>query len=115
MVADMKPSSEPLFDTAHLARYTGGDAALTEELVSLMCEQARRCIGQMRNAGDEAAWCTATHTLKGAARGVGAFALADLCDLAEDQPPSAWDAARITIEQCFRETEAEMIAVTGRG
>lgn len=106
MVADMKPSSGPLFDRAHLERYTGGDAALTAELLGLMCDQARRCIDLMAEARDETAWQTATHTLKGAARGVGAFALADMCEHAEAQPAAAWEGARLAVEHCFRETEA---------
>ncbi len=105
MVADMKSAGVPLFDRAHLDRYTGGDEALTAELLNLMCEQARRCIGLMASAADTTSWQTATHTLKGAARGVGAFALADLCEQAEDQPPTAWDGARLEIERCFRDTE----------
>lgn len=110
MVADMKSSAAPLFDKAHLDRYTGGDAALTAELLNLMREQARRCIGLMADARDLTSWQTATHTLKGAARGVGAFALADLCEAAEQQPETAWDGARLAIEQCFLETEAEFSA-----
>ena len=95
----------PLFDRAHLDRYTGGGDALTTELLNLMCEQARRCLGLMETARDDTSWSAATHTLKGAARGVGAFALADLCEQAEGQPQAGWDAARLKIERCFRETE----------
>lgn len=105
MLADRKLSDRPLFDQAHLDRYTGGDEALTAELLGLMCEQAARCIGLMADARDETAWQAATHTLKGAARGVGAFALADVCEAAEHQPQSAWPGARLAIERCFRETE----------
>ena len=110
MVADMTYPSSPVFDRAHLDRYTGGDDALTAELLGLMREQARRCIGLMADAHDVTAWQTATHTLKGAARGVGAFALADLCEAAENQPETAWEGARLSIEQCFAETETAFMA-----
>jgi HPt (histidine-containing phosphotransfer) domain-containing protein len=111
MVADTRSFDHPLFDAAHLRRYTDGDAALTRELLELMCEQARRCIGLMAEARDVSQWRTATHTLKGAARGVGAFALAEVCDLAEEQPQLAWDGARLEIERCFSETEAAFSGV----
>ena len=106
MLANSTSHASPLFDAAHLAGYTGGDESLRDELLGLMCEQARRCIGLMAAAEDVTSWQTATHTLKGAARGVGAFALADLCEAAEAQPQPAWDGARLAIEQCFKETEA---------
>ncbi|WP_203294105.1 Hpt domain-containing protein [Maricaulis parjimensis] len=107
MKAQSSPQAEtPLFDRAHLDRYTGGDEALTAELLNLMCDQARRCLGLMETASDETAWTAATHTLKGAARGVGAFALADLCEQAEAQPQMAWEPARLDVARCFKDTEA---------
>lgn len=99
-------SPAPLFDAAHLERYTGGDAALTRELLGLMCEQGERCIALMREASEASSWRMAAHTLKGAARGVGAFALADLCDAVEEQPAAGWSGAAVAVEQCFGETRA---------
>ena len=96
----------PLFDSAHLARYTGGDAALKAELLGLMCEQARRCIALMADAPDHETWMAATHTLKGAARGVGAFALGDACEAVEVLDPSEWPAGARAVEQAFLETQA---------
>ncbi len=101
-------ATPPLFDRAHLERYTGGDAALTSELLTLMCEQAQRCIGLMEEARDDKAWTAATHTLKGAARGVGAFALAEACEQAEHAPDAGREAARQDVERCFRETRAAL-------
>lgn len=105
MIAAMKPLATPVFDDAHLARYTGGDAALRDELLSLMCDQARRCLAIMDHPTDPASWRAACHTLKGAARGVGAFALAEVCDQAEVQPAAAWAGARLAVARAFRETE----------
>lgn len=84
----------PVFDTAHLARYTGGDAALEAELAGLLRDQAERCLAAMEAADDPAAWKAAAHTLKGAARGVGAFALGEACQRAEEAGPVSWPAAR---------------------
>ncbi|MBR9825841.1 MAG: Hpt domain-containing protein [Alphaproteobacteria bacterium] len=88
----------PLFDLNHLQRYTGEDADLQKELLSLMIEQAERCLGLMMIAQERSDWRTAVHTLKGAARGVGAFALGDLCDQAEELPDIAWPGARVKIK-----------------
>ncbi|WP_291845361.1 Hpt domain-containing protein [Maricaulis sp.] len=110
MIAAMKSTGSPLFDAAHLARYTGDDAALRAELLDLMCEQARRCLAIMEAPGDPASWRAACHTLKGAARGVGAFALADICDEVEPQPETAWPGARLAVEHVFRETELAFAA-----
>ena len=94
----------PLFDPAHLARYTGDDADLKAELLALMCAQAERCIDRMGSARDHASWTTALHTLKGAARGVGAFALGDACEAAETQPQACWPVARQVVALAFAET-----------
>jgi HPt (histidine-containing phosphotransfer) domain-containing protein len=105
MVAETQPSPSPLFDAVHLARYTSGDDGLQAELLELMCDQARRCLGLMNEARDRVVWRTATHTLKGAARGVGAFALADVCEAVEEWPETAWPGARLMVASKFRETE----------
>lgn len=104
MFAEALPSRSPLFDADHLARYTGGDADLQTELLTLMCEQADRCLSMMQHATDRTTWRAATHTLKGSARGVGAFALADVCEDAEEMPPSAWEGARLAIAGKFAAT-----------
>ena len=94
----------PLFDAAHLARYTGGDAGLKAELLALMCEQAERCIALIMSARDQESWIAALHTLKGAARGVGAFALGEACEMAEAQPQNRWPAATQSVALAFAET-----------
>jgi HPt (histidine-containing phosphotransfer) domain-containing protein len=76
----------PVLDRKHLARYTGGDAALEAELFGLLIGQIEACVAQLRAAQAEAGWTQAAHTLKGAARGVGAMALGDACAAAEAHP-----------------------------
>ena len=85
---------------------------MRDELLALMCDQARRCLAIMDKPSDPASWRAACHTLKGAARGVGAFALADICDAAEMQPQAAWAGARLAVERSFRDTE---LAFSGAG
>lgn len=68
-------------DLEHLGRYTGGDAALNAEVLELFCSQAQEIVHALEKAhGDEdvKSWREYAHALKGAARGIGAFELADL-------------------------------------
>lgn len=77
----MDPS---VFDRDHLARYTGGDAAVEAELFDLLDGSIRRCLGVLEASRDDPqAWRDAAHTLKGAARGVGCMELGDACEAAE--------------------------------
>lgn len=80
----------------HLARYTGGDAALNAEVFELFVGQATELMRQLESvieAGDTKQWRHVTHTVKGAARGIGAFGLADAAAEAEPIDP-ALDAER---------------------
>ena len=76
---------------AHLARYTGGDAALNAEVFALFVGQATELMHQLESVirtGDTKQWRHVTHTVKGAARGIGAFALADAAASAEPIDPA---------------------------
>jgi HPt (histidine-containing phosphotransfer) domain-containing protein len=73
-------------DLDHLARYTGGDKALNAEILKLFDGQVTEMVGQLRTilqARDAKRWKEVTHTIKGAARGVGAFAMGDAAAAAE--------------------------------
>jgi len=73
-------------DLDHLSRYTGGDEALNAEVLRLFDGQTSEMVTRLRSildARDAKAWKEVTHTLKGAARGVGAFAFADAAAAAE--------------------------------
>jgi HPt (histidine-containing phosphotransfer) domain-containing protein len=80
---------------AHLARYTGGDSALNAEVLSLFDGQVNELVARLNAilaARDQKSWREITHTLKGAARGIGAFGFADAAancepfDLASQSP-----------------------------
>lgn len=83
-------------DLQHLDRYTAGDAALTEEVLGLFREQVQMWSRVLDPSLPGQAWKDAAHTLKGAALGVGAFALADACAAAEtaaEEGPARRDVA----------------------
>ncbi len=72
--------ADPIVDMEHLARYTGGDLALNVEVLRLFDSQANDLVAKLRTileARDARSWKEVTHTLKGAARGIGAFSMAD--------------------------------------
>lgn len=99
----------PVLDRDHLARYTGGEAALEAELFSLLEAQIDACVSAMADAsGNADVWARAAHTLKGAARGVGAVRLGEACEAAEARP---LDAAALTlVRETGEEARAAMIA-----
>lgn len=81
---------KPAVDLSHLSRYTGGDEALNVEVLQLFDNQISEMVGQLRSildAQDAKSWKQVTHTLKGAARGVGAFEFADAAAAAEPIDP----------------------------
>jgi len=82
----MRNNEQPV-DPVHLGRYTGGDRALNQEILGLFEKQCHEILAQLeafaKESGDGKAWREITHTLKGAARGIGAFALADAAAEAE--------------------------------
>jgi len=113
MLAEMQNNGAPLFDLDHLIRYTGTDENLQVELLGLMHNQSENCVALMQAAKDRSSWRIATHTLKGASRGVGAFALADVCEAAEEIPQESWPGATLAVVQKIKETEAAIFEITG--
>lgn len=78
-----KPLRKSPLDRDHLARYSGGNRALEAEVLSLFAEHAPLYLDALREATTEKAWRQAAHTLKGSARAVGAFRVADRAEWAE--------------------------------
>lgn len=75
-------------DFDHLKAYTGGDEAITAEVLDLFSEQAELWTRLLDPQGDPSAWRDGAHTLKGSALGLGATALGEACAAAE----GAWQA-----------------------
>ena len=97
-------------DLAHLARYTGGDKVLNAEILRLFDNQVSAMVGQLLSILDQRdarKWREVTHTIKGAARGVGAFAMGDAAAAAEPVDPAInHDRAMEVIEALRVEGEA---------
>src|ERR1700677_930547 len=79
-------------DLTHLARYTGGDKALNAEILKLFDGQVSEMVTQLLGVleqRDARKWREVTHTIKGAARGVGAFSMGQAAADAEPLDPTA--------------------------
>lgn len=72
-------------DFAYLERFAAGDSAVIEEVLEIFPEQAALWIRLLDPTGPADSWRDGAHTMKGAALGVGAFQLAEVCGEAEAQ------------------------------
>lgn len=76
---------EALIDSAHLARQTFGDPLLESEVLGLFAEQLRSLAARLD--GSSLQECrTLLHSIKGSARAIGAFPLADCAAALEGSP-----------------------------
>ena len=74
------PDEGPI-DLEHLRRMTLGDASLEREVLAMFAAQAARLIGMLAALPADAG--ALAHTLKGSARAIGAFAVADAAESLE--------------------------------
>ena len=84
------PSPRPV-DLVHLRRFTFGDAALEQEILGLFVEQTPKTIAALRSATTLQDWKMAAHSLKGAARAIGAWRVARMGEQAERMAAEASD------------------------
>lgn len=79
------PDLEKPVDLVHLARMTMGDRSLEREVLGLFRSQASLCLARLRKAEDEVAFIEAAHAIKGSARGIGAWRVADIAATLQDE------------------------------
>ena len=72
-------SARPV-DLVHLSRQTMGDRDLEREVLALFERQSEMMLQRLRNATCARNWSEAAHTLKGSARGIGAFDVASIAE-----------------------------------
>ena len=81
----LAPDDRPI-DLVHLARATLGDRSLEREVLQLFDRQSTLLVARLRNAGPDGVAMIA-HTMKGSARGIGAWRVAraaEAVELADD-------------------------------
>ncbi len=106
-------------DYAFLDRYTGGDNQIRQDVLRIFRSQARLWLAEFDPALPDVSWYALSHSLKGSARGIGAFALADLAETAEamdhgSQGKEACLAARTAILEDIAEALDEVQAEIDR-
>ncbi len=77
----LAPDDGPI-DIAHLQRMTLGDASLEREVLAMFSAQAAGLLSALSGLPSDAG--ALAHTLKGSARAIGAFAVADAASALED-------------------------------
>ena len=100
-------STAPI-DLDHLARYTGGEKALNAEILRLFDGQITDMVAQLQTIlvqCDAKRWREVAHTIKGAARGVGAFGMGEAAAAAEPVDPANGEKAKAAIQSLQGEAE----------
>lgn len=76
-------------DLVHLARQTHGNRDLEAEILTLFRRQSPQQFARIAGAADAKALFEAAHQLKGSARAIGAFAVAECAEILEGGPVPA--------------------------
>jgi HPt (histidine-containing phosphotransfer) domain-containing protein len=84
-------------DFAYLEGFAAGDIGIVLEVLALFCQQADAWQAGLDPANPD--WRAIAHTIKGAARGVGARALGDVCETAEFGQPEDLPAVRTALAE----------------
>jgi len=88
----LAPDDGPI-DFAHLSRMTLGDPVLESEVLTMFATQSAKLLEQLAPLPPEAG--SLAHTLKGSARAIGAFAVAEAAARLESALAGAGDARAV--------------------
>jgi HPt (histidine-containing phosphotransfer) domain-containing protein len=105
-------TGEPSIDLAHLFRMTLGDHALEREVLALFDRQIDMLIVRMGEVGPSGVAALA-HTLKGSARGVGAWPMARAAETVEAAPPDELTQALAALAAAAGETHTAIAEILG--
>jgi HPt (histidine-containing phosphotransfer) domain-containing protein len=70
-------------DLVHLSRFTLGNRSLEREVLTLFHTQSELYLQRLKDADKDKDWADAAHTIKGSARGIGAWRIARTAEAAE--------------------------------
>jgi Hpt domain len=96
-------------DFGYLEGVAAGDRQVVFEVLTLFRQQSEIWAGSLHDGAP--GWRDVVHTIKGAARGIGANALGDVCAQAESAGPSDLPAVRAAVQAAV----AEIAAYQARG
>ncbi|HEX7760612.1 MAG TPA: Hpt domain-containing protein [Caulobacteraceae bacterium] len=91
-------------DFGYLEDFAAGDALVIDEVLALFREQAAIWAGMLDPSQE--GWRDAVHTIKGAARGVGAFQLGEACAWAEAKGPVGLTKVRDALDAALADVAA---------
>jgi len=101
----MPPKGEPPIDLKHLFRMTLGDHGLEHEVLALFDRQVGLLMARMETL-DAPGVAALAHTLKGSARGVGAWPMARAAEAVEEAGPADLASAVAALITAAAETRA---------
>lgn len=99
-------------DFSYLEGFLGGGESIVLEVISLFRDQAPAWEKGLDPANPD--WRAVAHTVKGAARGIGANALGDACDKAEFGGPEDLPPVCAALEAAVAEIAAYLAEKAGR-
>lgn len=100
--APVAPADQPI-DLAHLSRMTLGEHSLECEVLALFARQAELLLPRIHQ-GEPAVVAASAHTLKGSARGIGAWRVAQTAEAVELAGPADFAAAVDALGAAIAET-----------
>lgn len=109
-----KLENGPIIDIAHFERMTMGDRSLMSEILSLFREQVDMWTKLLDPNVSTPDFMVGAHTIKGSARGIGAWNLGEICNAAEEAAksmPLSKDQKYIWREQILQELDKVIIEV----
>ena len=112
-VATVRQGAKRPVDLVHLARYTMGNRALEREVLELFRQQSAVNLSRLQKAPSERAWREAAHTVKGSAKGIGAWNVAITAEEAEQLTGDEFDEQRVAVQDLLEEQIAEANAYIG--
>lgn len=110
--AQATAAGEPPIDRAHLFGMALGDHALEREVLALFCRQVDTLVERIR-AADPPEVPALAHTLKGSARGVGAWPMARAAEVVETAAPAELARAVAALAAAAGETRAAIADILG--
>lgn len=94
-------------DLTHLSTQAGGDKVLMGQVLHLFLDHATTVLDALAAAPDAKTWRDQAHALKGSAKGVGCWAVAEAAQVAEQQP---MDTGTIpAIREAFSQARLEIL------
>ena len=110
--AQATAAGEPPIDRTHLSRMALGDHALEREVLALFDRQIDLLVERI-SAADASDVMELAHTLKGSARGVGAWPMARAAEAVEAAPPAELAHAVAALAATAGETRAAIAGILG--